>query len=208
MITVIPDVHGRSFWKEVNEKDEKIVFLGDYIDPYPAEEISRSEALANFEEILELKKKYPDKVVLLIGNHDWQYIAQTNTRSRYDWENDKYIRNLYNDNKDLFNLYYVQDDYLFSHAGISTRWLNGRKLEDLDLYTYGLTDVGYERWGDCPYGSMLWRDVMEGSELLPGYYHVFGHTQLRDPYITDKFACLDCRKIFTIDGKDISYYNK
>jgi len=38
-IAAIGDVHGREIWKEIAEdaskNADKIVFLGDYIDPYP-----------------------------------------------------------------------------------------------------------------------------------------------------------------------------
>ena len=38
---IIPDVHGRVFWKEiVKNSEDKIIFLGDYVDPYPGENIS------------------------------------------------------------------------------------------------------------------------------------------------------------------------
>lgn len=41
-IAAIGDVHGRKIWREIAEdaikKVDKIVFLGDYIDPYPIEE--------------------------------------------------------------------------------------------------------------------------------------------------------------------------
>lgn len=41
-ILVVPDVHGRIFWKESVNKyvDEvgRIVFLGDYLDPYAGED--------------------------------------------------------------------------------------------------------------------------------------------------------------------------
>ena len=37
-ILVIPDVHGRTFWKEpvckLIESVDKVIFLGDYLDPY------------------------------------------------------------------------------------------------------------------------------------------------------------------------------
>lgn len=41
-ILVVPDVHGRLFWKEpvrkyINTVD-RVVFLGDYLDPYKGEE--------------------------------------------------------------------------------------------------------------------------------------------------------------------------
>ena len=37
MITIIPDIHGRVFWKKAVDsasKDDTIVFLGDYLDMY------------------------------------------------------------------------------------------------------------------------------------------------------------------------------
>ena len=71
-ILIVPDVHGRSFWHKaeelVNDVD-KIVFLGDYLDPYEHEGITFDMALEEFKKILEFKDKYNDKVILLIGNH-------------------------------------------------------------------------------------------------------------------------------------------
>lgn len=41
------------------------------------------------------------------------------------------------------------------------------------------------------------------KEVVPkgedGVYQIFGHTQLKEPLITDKWACLDCKKGFIID---------
>lgn len=72
-ILIIPDVHGRTFWRiaeEVINEMDKVVFLGDYLDPYPEENITPDDALNEFYKILEFKDKYPEKVVLLIGNHE------------------------------------------------------------------------------------------------------------------------------------------
>lgn len=71
-IIIIPDVHGRTFWKlakdKINEVDQ-VVFLGDYLDPYPVEDISPEKAIEGLKEIIDFKKEYPGKVILLIGNH-------------------------------------------------------------------------------------------------------------------------------------------
>ena len=50
-VLVIPDDHGRGFWKEFvkGHENEMIVFLGDYVDPYPHENIS-VEVLYNEED--------------------------------------------------------------------------------------------------------------------------------------------------------------
>ena len=72
-ILIIPDTHGRQFWRDpcTNHKDEfeKIVFVGDYISPYPAERISNKQAIEVLKEIVNFKKENEDKVVLLLGNH-------------------------------------------------------------------------------------------------------------------------------------------
>lgn len=72
MIAILGDIHSRSFWKDIiPRKDEfkKIIFLGDYLDPYDFEGFTKEQAIVNFKEILEFKKDNPEKVVLLIGNH-------------------------------------------------------------------------------------------------------------------------------------------
>ena len=70
---IIPDIHGRTFWKDCvkGHENEEIIFLGDYLDPYPAEWITRKEAILNFQEILEFKKAHMNNVILLLGNHDF-----------------------------------------------------------------------------------------------------------------------------------------
>ena len=56
-IIIIPDVHGRTFWKEsvynnINKEDTHIVFLGDYLDAYEQiDNISPEDAICNFEEL-------------------------------------------------------------------------------------------------------------------------------------------------------------
>jgi len=50
---IVPDVHGRPFWKDAKDYDCDIIFLGDYLDPYGFEGINNIQALDNFKEILE-----------------------------------------------------------------------------------------------------------------------------------------------------------
>ena len=193
-ILIVPDVHGRTFWKKIykliNDVD-KVVFLGDYLDPYSHENISSLEAINNFEEIIAFKKKYYDKVVLLIGNHDLHYWPKFKTWwgcRRIDSSFD-YISKLFLDNIDLFQISYKLDKYLFTHAGVLNGWLNlinGTNkigdstyaelmefpqpsitldnLNDLLEIPYGLDMlfmVSRERGGDFEYGSCIWADVYE-----------------------------------------------
>ena len=55
---IIPDIHGRSFWKDAvkGRENEKIIFLGDYTDPYSHEGIEFWEGLQSLREVIEFKK--------------------------------------------------------------------------------------------------------------------------------------------------------
>ena len=224
-ILIIPDVHGRSFWKEAVETGdyEKMVFLGDYTDPYEWEMIPETDALDNFLSIIEYKEQHPEKVVLLLGNHDLHYYSEYYHKltgsTRYSSLAAIYLQQLFRENEGLFQLAYDMDwggrHYLFSHAGITLAWLKGNadvigkpdaehlnRLTDTNKGLKALAQVGAARCGDYPTGSMVWADSDEMviSDPLPATYQIVGHTQQLDgPIITDKFACLDCRAAFSLD---------
>lgn len=213
-ILIVPDVHGRTFWHRATElvdKVDQIVFLGDYLDPYPHEGISFDEAFEEFNEIVEFKKEYPDLVTLLVGNHDMHYIIDEFMNcSRRNIEMQGQLHDLYNSNLDLFKLIHTEDDWIFSHAGVYKDWMDKYEftLEDLNLKTFlgsqwpALEDLSLYRGGQNSVGSCIWADIREsvGHDLIPNYKQVVGHTQLNEkPYITDKIACLDVRRCFILD---------
>lgn len=72
---LIPDIHGRTFWRDAIENTSwsHVVFLGDYTDPYPYEGISPEEAHNNFIDILHYTVDHRDQTTLLLGNHDMHY---------------------------------------------------------------------------------------------------------------------------------------
>ena len=130
---VIPDVHGRTFWKyainlfpKFEYPNLNIVFLGDYVDPYDFENISREDAIVNFEEILDVAKT-DDRIHLLIGNHDMHYFYDAPYKSRVDRINYTTISKLFKDNMDLFNVAFENIingiKYLYTHAGVTSYWL-------------------------------------------------------------------------------------
>ena len=104
-LIIVPDVHGRTFWKDImGYKDTPVVFLGDYLDPYPRENIGKRQAIDNFLEILDYAKQN-DNVTLLLGNHDMEYSIGTHICDcRRDVRNYKTIRNLFLDNSNMFAL--------------------------------------------------------------------------------------------------------
>ena len=224
---IIPDVHGRVFWKEiVKNSEDKIIFLGDYVDPYPGENISLTGALDNLSEIIDYKKSNPSKVILLLGNHDFMYMDFEHNKysCRHDFENEPKITKILMDNRDLFQMDYsieVKNKlYIFSHAGILKPWIEKYKklfgefpgsLDKInELYRNwdpefisSLLEISYYRGGWSDFGSMIWSDVREHSvSCEENIYQIFGHTQLKDkPIIEKHFADLDCRRPFFFDEK-------
>ena len=226
-ILIIPDVHGRDFWKKaVDSKGfDKIICLGDYADPYDFEGITDEVTVENLKSIIAYKQQNPNKVILLLGNHDLHYFSEYYHElaggNRYSPNAAISLQRLFQDNHHLFQLAWETDlcdrHILFSHAGITLSWLkrninlirkpDARHLNRLIHSNEGLealAQVGEMRWGDYPSGSMVWADVEEMlvSDPLPDTYQIVGHSiQYDSPIITDKFACLDCRAAFVLNNK-------
>ena len=229
---VIPDIHGRSFWKEAvkGKESEEIIFLGDYLDPYTGrEDITKEDALENFKEIIEFKKAHPDNVILLIGNHDCTYaISKSICMCRTDMKNFKTIEKAFNDNRELFTFGIVKEidgiNYVFSHAGLHKVYaqlvFGKRKAPNVKVAikkfneAYQNNDmevlkklmfVSSYRGGWGPIGSIVWADVREwiNSEEYKNTYQIFGHTGAKDCLITEKFAMLDCKRAFIFDNGKI-----
>lgn len=150
---IISDIHGRTYWKTAlkecgaisNEKlIEDVIFMGDYVDHYPYEPdpmtkdyITSESEFENFKEIINFKKENLDKVTLLLGNHDMEYISsycvpcRMNTKYRDD------ITKLFKDNLTLFKIgTYVQNGeklVTFTHANICPTWVESLKELEYDF---------------------------------------------------------------------------
>lgn len=202
---LLPDIHGRKFWKEACTDIsgyDRVIFLGDYLDPYDFEYISVDEAIENFKEIISFKKKNMEKVVLLLGNHDMPYAF----RDYYEFSSwhclhssmhHDEISKFFEDNMKLFGICHVEGNVIFTHAGIDGGWLkesvkyDGDDMNDISVALNKLTSDKYgllklfkitrNRGGNDRYGSCIWTDLhnmlsgrsMKGIESLK---QVFGHT--------------------------------
>lgn len=128
-ILIIPDVHGRTFWKyaiDNIDKYDKVIFLGDYLDPYFWEVISFDFAISNFKEIIKFKRDNMDKVILLKGNHDWHYISlQFMNCSRLNYGKRSEMNQLFQDNSDLFQTIHIEKiSYFPMLQYIKNGWTN------------------------------------------------------------------------------------
>ena len=146
-IIIIPDVHGRRFWKsavqkyasELTSEQMHCIFLGDYLDPYEFEQQqelvgSTTDVINNFKEILTIKEALGSSVTLLLGNHDLHYIDEYEPdewRCRYMYDKEATIKKLFYKNWDKFSLAYETTftsgrRCLITHAGVMKGWVDSR----------------------------------------------------------------------------------
>lgn len=236
-IILIPDVHGRAFWREAvaGREEERIIFLGDYIDPYTASEgISAGEALEGFGDIIELKKRHPDNVTLLLGNHDMGYLDNAICVTRHDWDNHQKIKALMLENIGLFDICVTEriagHDVLISHAGFNQGWIDryrdclsedvfdpkmlNQMLHDASsrpvLYQM-LCDTSRYRGGYDRTGSPVWADMCEfkfPQDSPEGVFQIVGHTLQYDelPLRYHRVVCIDCRKAFELSDESFAQF--
>lgn len=203
---VIGDIHGADVWKKIvhREKPDKTIFLGDYLDSF---DISTSQQLANFLDLVEYKRANPDSVVLLIGNHDYHYTSIAS--ERYSG----FQIGLYYQVQPLIDQMvrgrelqaaHSQGRFLFSHAGLTKTWaqLAGIDIEKTDI-AGSINDVlfyqgrlfrfmGGDYYGEDITQSPIWvRPKSLKEDMVPDYTHVVGHTYQKTLQIGENIIFID-----------------
>lgn len=193
-IVVIGDIHGRAIWRKIvdeNPDADKFVFLGDYFDSHEKKYHPARQAF-NFKEILKLQEELgEDRVILLLGNHDFHYYY---FRAKYSGFNQATYFNVHEMLSDAIKtgkikLIHIEDGVLYSHAGVTTYWLEGvsntndpNKLNfidgEFDIRTLDWNcDVGYDEYGDTISNSPIWvRPASLVKNKIDGYKQIVGHT--------------------------------
>jgi predicted MPP superfamily phosphohydrolase len=211
----IGDIHGLDSWKVINpDKYDRIILLGDYVDSFS---ITDEPMMTNVHEIIAFKKAYPDKVILLIGNHEASYLDRMYRGSGFRQSISGEMRQLLRDNETLFQVAFQMGNYLWSHAGINQKFYDLKikpRISDADenlaatlqrLFHeryYPIFEPGPERGGSSKHiGGPLWLDKSKLiSDPLKGYHQVVGHTPVTslehyNPYPADPDTSLtfcDC----------------
>jgi len=208
---ILTDVHHRiDLVDEIValEKADKVIWTGDYQDQFEdTPEDAKKTAIW-------LKGKLEDpRNVMIIGNHDWTYMYPDNKHaycSGFSDEKSEAIRKILNKN-DFAKLksFHVENNILFSHAGISKRFLDFvvkkgdwdedkeyslenivSSLEDWTekarlLFPVGgshpLFMAGWDRGGRQDYGGIIWEDSRTHFPIK-GLKQIFGHTPGKKPY--------------------------
>jgi hypothetical protein len=191
---VIGDIHAKTIWKDLvaNTEADKIVFLGDYFDTF--EDTSTTLQVANFKAILQFKRDNPDRVVLLLGNHEYHYLESVKfvrySGHQYNCELITEVLNVALAEK-LIQVCYKHDKYLFSHAGVTKTWLASTNYVDTTPIDEHINDMLYSniqafnfKYGvnRSPYGddivqSPIWvRPISLLEDRIDEYIQVVGHT--------------------------------
>lgn len=204
-ILTIGDLHGRKVLDQIKlkiDKSDLAIFLGDYVDPYPMEDniYTGKDLLKYLNNIIQIKRDNPDKVILLLGNHDVHYFYNDEYCTRYDYSLRPFLSKIYLSNLHLFQVAHQIDNNLWTHAGVTKKWL--KKYESI-FKEYGLkkdysnlADILNELlytehrdilWEISPYrgaswdnvGGPLWADAQESClSVLPNMKQFVGHTSL------------------------------
>ena len=204
-IICIGDIHGRNTWVDIVNKHKDpgdiVVFIGDYLDSW---DVPIESQVENFKKILEYKKLHKEECVLLLGNHDFQYLGLFK-HERYGGFSprlEKLAQPLLKEaiEKDLIQIAFAikanEGQVLFTHAGVSKVWLKraGISFEDgnIEALTKAIQDcfknnpkhfcfaVGaMDPTGDDPVQSPIWirPDSLE-EYRIPGVSQVVGHTMV------------------------------
>lgn len=179
-LLVIGDTHGRQAWKQiVDQPFDKVIFIGDYVDTH--EDINPLEQVENLREIIKFKQNNKDKVILLVGNHDYHYWPgidehysgyQPMMRMSFEYEYRKY--------QHLFQAAYVKNDIVFSHAGLTETWLNdvGINKPSIDSVVKSVNDLFKHK----PYKfGFFWGDTSNcGDNIHQGPFWVRPQSLYRD----------------------------
>lgn len=221
-ILTIADLHGITFWKDFAdikfllsaepdaagfapfEPEYTYVFLGDYTDSFTETNQTIRE---NLLEIIRFKKLYPNNVILLWGNHDVQYYLngpwnpiKNHMCSGYRPEMHFDLYDIFNNNRELFQLAYQVDNYLFSHSGVHFGWYHyvfTKAIKDMEFdpnlniaeqlneaFNYRvecLFDVDWYRGGYKRVGGPLWCDKkLMDKKPIKNMHQIVGHSNVDD----------------------------
>jgi len=217
---IIGDIHGKDVWRKIVQNrnpDDVVVFMGDYFDSF---NVPSEKQLENFNGIVTYKRMFPENTILLVGNHDFQYL-KTIFGERYSGFDPSFVEKFgqaLESAMDVLQMcYYGGDDYLFSHAGISTTWCKDNGIDIKDdfvseinaLFKTKPSAFSFNRACSSPYGddkeqSPIWirPDALYSDNFFVGT-QVVGHTRVETPQIYSN----NDKKILLVDTLDRGQYS-
>jgi hypothetical protein len=201
----VPDIHQSTHWRKLLKIEldtiDKIVFLGDYFDCWENEWPHQGE---NFEAIIQFKKAAPDKIDILLGNHDTSYFLDERC-SGYQHHRAIDIKGTIKNSIQFMQAVSVYDNYIFSHAGVSYKWMRCAGIKELSQINQLFKErpnffrwVGPNNYGDNTNEGPLWiRPASLLKTSVKGFNQIVGHTEVdllrykKSPYSGMDVLCID-----------------
>jgi hypothetical protein len=172
-LVAIGDIHGRDIWKQIVAKEQdadEFVFVGDYFDSFT---VKGPDQINNFLDIIEFKKQSKVPVILLIGNHDYHYYPgiEDSGTSGYQTLLAPSIKYVVNENKQYLQAAYQVGEFVFTHAGLSSEWLDDMVVDwDVDSLDATVNDLFQYQPGKIAYRSFKYYDYENNqAQLASGY---------------------------------------
>lgn len=210
-IVSIGDIHGSSAWKNISIKEndaDKFVFIGDYFDSHNGG-YSPNRQIENFKDILEFKRQNPNKVILLIGNHDFHYLNGTyETYSKYQAGYSNEINKLLEGalSEGLMQMCFVEGNFVFTHAGVTKTWVENNDIDvsNLESSINSLFNTkrtsfcfskgpNFSKIGDDVTQSPIWvRPVSLNEDMIDNVICVVGHTRQQTICRYGNIVLTDC----------------
>lgn len=171
---VIGDLHGQvEIVSKALDTGLPLIFLGDYLDSYTREVVDQIDTL-----MLVIEAVKTGRAQALLGNHEMSYLDRRMRCSGYRLATQLHVDNIHDVMLKHLNIYIRDDEFLFTHAGVSQRLLTARSQtlkEYLDGNEY--FQVGRARGGSIgAVGGLYWCDWRE-FEPVPGIKQIVGHSR-------------------------------
>ena len=168
----------------------------------------------NFINICNFKRDNPDKVKLLIGNHDWSYISGTingNNCSGHQYEHTSEIKSALLSNLDIIDLAFECDGWVFSHAGFSATAIRGMKAVLKRIYSKYPSLDGKEfssikeKIKYVEDNTVEW-DSRNSINFLNKAWHERSHIHGDPAFSNDFDRILDWNGLFSGSGDEVSQF--
>lgn len=231
---IIPDIHLEIEWAEemlAQYEPQRVILLGDYFDLSPRARVQRlvepleEQSARIVRWLADQLGRFGEEMILLIGNHDAPYFYPDATIQIYAEPEPvfktsyyrKSVQNAIEQLRDEMALvrekavwfhYDEQNDFLFTHAGVSAETFADSTgdvtLEGISqLVSEGLAKayegahhrafgIGCARGGSQRVGGLTWLDFNAEFKPVAGWRQIVGHTaQLRGFNQQGDNYCLD-----------------
>lgn len=217
---VLGDIHGRTCWYDIIEKEnpDRIIFMGDYVSTHD-KNVTIEQQCSNLEDILNFKEGFGENCILLRGNHDMQHLGYSWAEcSGYFPHVAKWMVGIKNRFLRLTQWVYIQDDMVFSHAGISKDFWdylnlgeptkdNILKINDIEPSAlFGFTPQHLsDYYGDSTTQPLTWIRPVTLMENNIGWKQVVGHTRMKVPghilnYMNEKPSWVTIPELWCVDA--------